>query len=155
MMQNWATIEIASTAEGKAPVQLLRCAYRASRAGLIALVLDGVEANAADRVLDPVVARMPLTIPGVVYLLIDDDTRVRDAVLSADAVFVATLRFRRAVLDLGIDPERIWPTSALFTRLGQEVLLRAVTWPVACGRRPTLASLPASSSPSAWQASGG
>ena len=123
-MQIWATIEISSNLEGRAPVQLLRCAYRASQAGLIALVLNGVEAIAADRVLDPVVARMPLTIPGVAYLPIDDDARVREAVLCASAVFVATHRFRDAVLGLGVEAGRIWPAHALLTRLGQEGQLR-------------------------------
>lgn len=152
-MQNWAAIEIASTAEGKAPVQLLRCAYRSSRAGLITLILNGVEAAAADRVLDPVVARMPLTIPGVAYLPIEDDARVQAAVLSTDTVFVATLRFRYAVLDLGVDPERIWPANALLSRLGQEVLLRSVSWPAAGGRQSAPASASASSFPPVWQAS--
>jgi hypothetical protein len=119
---------------------------------LIALILNGVEADAADRVLDPVVARMPLNIPGVAYLPIEDDTRVRDAVLSADAVFVTTLRFRHAVLALCVDPARIWPANALLTRLGQEVLLRSVGWPAAVGRQPPALASPF---PSAWQVSGG
>ena len=103
---------------------IVQALYRASQAGLIALVLNGVEAVAADRVLDPVVARMPLTIPGVAYLPIDDDARVREAVLCASAVFVATHRFRDAVLGLGVEAGRIWPAHALLTRLGQEGQLR-------------------------------
>ncbi|MCX5578648.1 hypothetical protein [Kaistia terrae] len=131
MMQNWAAIEISLDVKGRPPVQLLRCAYRASRSGLIALVMNGVEPGAANRVLDPVVARMPLTIPGVAYLPIGDDERVRDAVLSADAILVATARFRQAVLDLGVDPEVIWPTHTLLTRMGQEALFRSLgQWPV-------------------------
>jgi hypothetical protein len=125
MMQNWAAIEISLNVKGRPPVQLLRCAYRASWSGLIALVMNGVEPGAANRVLDPVVARLPLTMPGVAYLPIRDDERVRDAVLSADAIFVATPRFRQFVLDIGVNPALIWPTRTLLTHLGQEALFRS------------------------------
>ncbi|BCP53001.1 hypothetical protein K32_16180 [Kaistia sp. 32K] len=127
-MQNWAVIEISSVTEGSEPIQLLHCAYRASQSGLVALVLNGVEPRAADRILDPVVADMPLTIPGVEYVSIDDDARVRDAVLSAGIVFVMTRRFRSAVLGLGVDRERIWPVRSILTRLGQEPRSRSVQW---------------------------
>jgi hypothetical protein len=124
-MQNWAVIEISLSADGRTPIQLLRCSYRASQAGLVALVLNGVEARAADRALDPLVARLPLTIPGVAYLSIEDDARVQDAVLSADTIFVATARFRDAVLSLGVERDLIRPAHLLLTRLGQETLFRS------------------------------
>lgn len=141
-MQNWAVIEISCHADGRTPVQLLRCSYRASQAGLVALVLNGVEAHAVDRALDPLVARMPLTIPGVVYLPIEDDERVQNAVASADAVFVTTPRFRDAVLALGVEPELIWPAHVLLTRLGQEALFRSAGLPATDARRPPPAQLP-------------
>jgi hypothetical protein len=141
-MKNWAVVEISSNSEGRAPVQLLRCSYRASQAGLIALVLNGVDARAVDRALDPLVARLPLTIPGVDYLPIEDDARVQDAVLSADTVFVATPRFRDAVLALGTEPERIRPAHILLTRLGQEALFRTVGAPATGPWQPPRGSLP-------------
>ncbi|WP_018184309.1 hypothetical protein [Kaistia granuli] len=118
-MNNWAVIEISLATEGNQPTKLLRYAYRASQTGLVTLVLNGIEPSAVDRILDPIVARMPLTIPGVAYLPIDDTERVGEAARSAGIVFFATRRFRSAVLDLGVDRERIWPTRSILTRLGQ------------------------------------
>jgi hypothetical protein len=124
-MKNWAAIEISLNPLGRVPVPLLRCAYRASRTGLIALILNGVDVRAADRVLDPVVARLPRTIPGVAYLAIDDDDRVRDAVLSAQVVLAATAPFLNSILRLGVEPARIGKPRTLLTRLGQEALFLA------------------------------
>jgi hypothetical protein len=118
-MNNWAVVEISLATEGNQPTKLLRYAYRASQTGLVTLVLNGIEPSAVDRILDPVVARMPLTIPGVAYLSIGDTERVSEAALSAGIVFFATRRFRSAILELGVDRERIWPTRSLLTRLGQ------------------------------------
>jgi hypothetical protein len=51
-----AIIEVMSGPDGALPVELIRKAYRASKVGHIILVLNGVSAEAIDRVLDEVVA---------------------------------------------------------------------------------------------------
>jgi hypothetical protein len=51
-----AIIEVISDPDGSLPVELIRKAYRASRAGHVVLVLNGVPAPAIDRILDDVVA---------------------------------------------------------------------------------------------------
>jgi hypothetical protein len=133
-MDNSVAIEISANLLGMAPVQLLRCAYRASQSGLITLILNGVDACTADRVLDPVVARMPLTIPGVAYLSIENHERVREVVLSASAVLVTTAHFRATILELGVVPGRIRPAQSLLTRLGSEAVLLADNGPPASAR---------------------
>jgi hypothetical protein len=51
-----AIIEVMSGPDGSLPVELIRKAYRASKAGHVVLVLNGVSVQAIDRILDEVVA---------------------------------------------------------------------------------------------------
>lgn len=51
-----AIVEVMADSGGSLPVSLIHQAYRASRSGPIALVLNGVSPQAIDRVLDDVVA---------------------------------------------------------------------------------------------------
>jgi hypothetical protein len=117
-MGAWAVIEIASIRGKNPPAGLILCAYRASQTGLVALVLNDVDPRTVNRILDPLVRLMPLTIPGVLYLKINDDAQVREAVLSARMVFVATKEFHTSVVGLGIDQSLVWPARSALTLLG-------------------------------------
>lgn len=61
-----AVVEIDSSQTGRLPVGLIREAYRASRRGTVALVLNGVSPEQVDRALDPIVSRLR-GVAGVVY----------------------------------------------------------------------------------------
>jgi hypothetical protein len=61
-----ALIEVRADALGRAPIDLVRAAYRASREGRMALLLDGVTTAEVDRALDPVVPVLT-GVSGVVY----------------------------------------------------------------------------------------
>ena len=126
----WAAVEIAPTAKGQLPATLVRWAYRASQIGVVALVLNGIDARDVNRVLDPLVPLLPLTIPGVIYLHMDDDPRVQEAILSAQLVFAATRPFRAYVLALGIDRSRVWPVSSALALLGSDAAMCSAFTPV-------------------------
>lgn len=61
-----AIVEVSSTRSGRLPVGLIRDAYRASRRGTVALVLNGVSPDEVDRALDPIV-KQECDVAGVVY----------------------------------------------------------------------------------------
>jgi hypothetical protein len=61
-----AIVEVSSTRSGRLPVGLIRDAYRASRRGTVALVLNGVSPDEVDRALDPIV-KEECDVAGVVY----------------------------------------------------------------------------------------
>ena len=61
-----AVVEIAPSLTGRVPVELIREAYRASRRGTVALVLNGVSSEQVDRALDRIVRRVR-DVAGVVY----------------------------------------------------------------------------------------
>jgi hypothetical protein len=61
-----ALVEVSADALGGAPVDLVRAAYRASREGRMALLLDGVTTAQVDRALDPLVPVLR-GVSGVVY----------------------------------------------------------------------------------------
>jgi hypothetical protein len=61
-----AVVEIDSSQKGRLPVGRIRQAYRASRRGTVALVLNGVSPAQVDRALDPIV-REVRGVAGVVY----------------------------------------------------------------------------------------
>lgn len=78
-----AVIEITAGPSGELPADLLIAAYRASQWDRIALVLDGVLPEEVDCILDPIVRTLPLDIPGLTYIDVAQDLRVRDALLEA------------------------------------------------------------------------
>lgn len=109
-MQIRDVVEI-SGINGRVPVGLIEASYRASQEVLVALILRGVSPQSVNRILDPIVPTLPLDIPGVLYIDADDHARVREAVLSAATVFVATATFRRLVRALGVAPTTIVPVG--------------------------------------------
>lgn len=92
---------------------LLHTAYRASRRGRILLILNGVSTESIDEILDPLVATMPLDIPGLRYVSADNRAVVNDAVREADIVFSALeLPAAQQMLDRISRPTRIAEVSA-------------------------------------------
>jgi hypothetical protein len=108
----WANIgyvvEIAGEG-GAVPAALIERGYRASQRCPVVFVLNGVSPQVVDLVLDPIVPQLPLNIPGVVYVDIRDQERVRDAVLAARAILTSTEAFHRLAICLGVSDD---PTDA-------------------------------------------
>lgn len=97
--------------KGRVPAGLVEDCYRASQNGLVALVLRDIPPQAVDRILDPLVPTLPLNIPGVLYIDSRETGRVREALLAAESIFVATAAFRGVVRALGVAPRLIAPVS--------------------------------------------
>ncbi|MCT7376921.1 hypothetical protein [Chelativorans salis] len=93
------------------PAKLIEVSYRASQDHLIGLVLHGISPQMVNLILDPIVPTLPLNIPGVLYIDAGDEKRVREAVLSAETIFVATATFRGLVRRWGVAPRMIVPVS--------------------------------------------
>ncbi|WP_159587175.1 hypothetical protein [Chelativorans xinjiangense] len=103
-------VEISRSGGGE-PARLIEMSYRASQDGLVALVLHGISPQTVNLVLDPIVPTLPLNIPGVFYIDIGEEMRVREAVLSAETIFAATVRFRGLLRGWGVAPRMIVPVS--------------------------------------------
>jgi hypothetical protein len=100
-------VEIAADPSGRAPANLIEIAYRASRDEPITLILNGISRSSVDRILDPVVEAIPLSIPGVVYVDLQNIAAVRNVVLAATAIFIATREFHSLIRELGAAPTQI------------------------------------------------
>ncbi|WP_265518339.1 hypothetical protein [Nitratireductor luteus] len=100
-----------SRSNGRLPARLIEASYQASQDGLVALVLRDISPQTVNLILDPIVPSLPLNIPGVLYIDADDETRVREAVLSAEIIFAATADFRAMVCRWGVAPRMIVPVS--------------------------------------------
>jgi hypothetical protein len=107
-----SVIEIAET-DGRLPVEIIIKGYRLSQKRLTVFVLNEVTPAAVNRILDPVVPTLPLFIPGVLYVKISDDARVREAVESADVVYAATSLFRDQLTGYGTLPGLLRPIELL------------------------------------------
>ena len=121
-MQARSVIEIAESG-GSPPADLIVAGYWASQAGLVVFVLNGVTPQAINLVLDPIVTTLPLTIPGVLYVRINDEARVCEAVQCADEMYAATGIFRRLTADYGIAPTRIRSVATAIPKLERRTLL--------------------------------
>lgn len=95
-------VEIANE-DGAVPAALIEKGYRASQRCPVVFVLNGVSAQVVNLILDPVVPQLPLNIPGVIYVDIRDEERVRDVVLSARAILTSTDVFHRLAIDVAGD----------------------------------------------------
>jgi hypothetical protein len=113
----YAAIEITPQADGQFPVELVKEAYRASARAPVVLVLRSSDFGAVDMVLDPIVPLFPLGIPGVVYVDVNNETAVIDAVTGADMVFAATEGFRDLVARAGIAHELMRPLASAIETL--------------------------------------
>jgi hypothetical protein len=92
-----AVIEICWLSNGHLPTELIQHAYKASKHGLIILVLRDIDPGLVDQALDEVVSQLPLTLPGVLYVPAENDIAVREALTATDVVFYSTKRFKDLV----------------------------------------------------------
>lgn len=119
-----SVIEIAET-DGQLPVEIIIKGYRLSQKRLTVFILNEVTPAAVNRVLDPVVPTLPLLIPGVLYIKISDEARVREAVGAAEVVYAATAMFRDLLTGYGVLPgllrsiELLKPESSKRVRLAE------------------------------------
>ncbi|WP_245364246.1 hypothetical protein [Sinorhizobium americanum] len=79
--------------------------------------------QAINLVLDPIVATLPLSIPGVLYVSLNDKARVCEALRCADEIYAATGIFRRLTAHYGIAPGRIRSVTNAIPRLESRTLL--------------------------------
>lgn len=99
-----ALIEVKRQPDGALPSELLQLAYQASRRGRIVLVLKGVSPFDVDKEIDRLVKRMPLDIPGLLYVRADDLGKLADASAAANMIFVSaeTELYWRSAFQLGL-----------------------------------------------------
>lgn len=79
------------------PEKLILAAYRSSRFELAWFVLNGVGPPEVDLVLDPIVYKLPIFIPGVLYLDINDMERLRGPLALSGRLFFASERLRSII----------------------------------------------------------
>ena len=104
-------VEISLPRSGVVPADLIVAAYKASRFGQIALVLNRVSASLVNKVLDPVVPTMPLDIPGLVYIDISDSVRLGRLLCGARMLVASTPWLRTAAERAGLDVSRSLPSD--------------------------------------------
>ncbi|MEY9200488.1 MULTISPECIES: hypothetical protein [Sinorhizobium] len=120
-MQARSVIEIVES-RGRLPAELIVAGYWASQAGVVVYVLNGVTPQAINLVLDPIVTTLPLSIPGVLYVSLNDKARVCEAVRGADEIYAATGIFRRLTAHYGIAPTLIRSVATAIPRLESRTL---------------------------------
>ncbi|MQB07216.1 hypothetical protein DXT91_24350 [Agrobacterium tumefaciens] len=74
------------------PEELIVRGYRYSRFGTVAFILNDIKSDVVNRILDPVVPTLSLSIPGVQYVDIAS-ARVDEIVASATTVVAISARF--------------------------------------------------------------
>ncbi|MBM3094292.1 hypothetical protein GFB56_26470 [Ensifer sp. T173] len=105
-MLGCSVIEIMPS-NGRVPAELIEAGYRSSQYGLVVFILNNVTYQAVNLVLDPVVRTMPLSIPGVLYVKIGDEQRVREAVTSASIVYFASNSLYNFAANYGAAPKLV------------------------------------------------
>jgi hypothetical protein len=113
-----AVIEVSYSPSGELPRELLRQAYVASQFGTIVFVLAGPTAPEIDRVLDDLVLRLPLDIPGVRYVDRANETSIIEFVVSAEHVFapVRSGTLRPMAAQWGCDVRTLSAARLMFDR---------------------------------------
>ncbi len=106
-MLGCSVIEIMPS-NGRVPAELIEAGYRSSQYGLVVFVLNNVTPQAVNLVLDPVVRTMPLSIPGVLYIKIGDEQRVREAVTSASIIHFASNALYNLAASYGASPKLVY-----------------------------------------------
>lgn len=134
-----AVIEITSSSDGRLPARLLSEAYRASDCGMIILILNGVAPVAVDGLLDHVVASLPLSIPGVLYVDAGDEAAVDGALCRTGIVFVATSRLLRRAWGSEMDRKVFMPVDLALAWLAGRYERLRVDGPPAPAAVPTAA----------------
>jgi hypothetical protein len=112
-MKVQAAIEISSDQDPGTLQQLIASAYLRSRGGCIALMLNGVDKWAVNRVLDGVVADVGIDVQGVVYCDVSDRSALRGLARSASEVMTLTEPLHAHLWGEGISSELLPPRELL------------------------------------------
>lgn len=112
-------VEIATDSSGRLPNRLILDIYRASCRELIVLVLNGITPRPINAILDPLVPTLPLRIPGLLYVDLADEDRVREVLASKPLVFPRTLEFRSLAFVFGIRTSQFRSTSWFSEPVGE------------------------------------
>jgi hypothetical protein len=110
-----AVIEVSADTTGEAPGGLIRAAYRASREGTVALLLNGVSAAQVDRALDAVVPLLS-GVSGVVYCTPATLERVLQESGWPRIAFVGTRALAAPLAQRGV---RVLPAEEALRALGE------------------------------------
>jgi len=129
-MHAMIVLEITRKPDGSLPDRLLELAYRASQRGRVILLLDGISPFEVDAALDPLVHRLPLDIPGVVYHERLDDPQLSEVADKAPLVFLSSRAAKRHMAlhrtaQRGCAPLRA--AGPILERLGRPTSLRELT----------------------------
>jgi hypothetical protein len=84
-------IEICPKPDGSIPEELIRKAYLASQSMAIVLILRDISPKVVDPTLDDLVPHLPLNIPGVKYVRVQDQAEVSRALVNADQIYCSSL----------------------------------------------------------------
>ena len=119
-------VEIAAN-NGQPPVNLIQNCYRLSTACLVVFILNGVSPQTINLILDPIVPSLPLDIPGVLYVDISDEARVRQSVLSSRTILARTKTFQRVVERYGLARHVVSGMDEIDGRIARQLTFRAQT----------------------------
>jgi hypothetical protein len=97
-------VEIAADQGVDARTRLLDAAYRASRNGIVFLLMRGADRAAVDRILDPVVRRCGVDVYGVRYLAVDEESAVDEVLRVASTVVTDSAALRTTLESRGFKP---------------------------------------------------
>ena len=92
-----ALIEIAPTADGALPLELIARAYRASGRAPVVLVVADELRDRVERAIDPLVPQMPRDIPGVRYIRAADAVAVAHWASLADEVLLTSASLQSCI----------------------------------------------------------
>jgi hypothetical protein len=120
-------VEIAAD-NGAPPVELIENCYRLSTACLVVFILNGVSPQTINMILDPIVPNLPLNIPGVLYVDINDEARVRQSVLSSETILARTQTFHRMVARYGLAGDAFSGVDKIDGRIASQLESRARSW---------------------------
>lgn len=119
-----AVVEIAPSSEARLRAHLVSAAYRASRAGIVVLVLQNVARASVDELLDPVVHSIGSSVCGVLYLDSRQEAEVRWAVERTPLVVASTAEFHSMCMPVArrlLRAEEIFFMSGLGGGLSDEL----------------------------------
>jgi hypothetical protein len=97
-----AVVELTPDGDGALPSTLAAEAYAVSREGRVMLVLNGLDAAAADALVDPAVPALGLSVYGVSYVDVTDSEAIITAARAARMVAVSSPQLLELLRRYGI-----------------------------------------------------
>ena len=125
-----AVVEIKRGQDGTLPSDLIRLAYRASRRGCIALLLNGVQANEVDEIIDDLVTQMPLNTPGLLYVEAGNLALLGEVCRKAAMIFVSEAARRRCAASLSLrrpDVRHLHTAATVLSRVARPARIAEMT----------------------------